>query len=204
MSLSVHQSHLPLTHRLSSFCTRFCVIISIALVGACQQAGPKVHTQQDPAINFSNYTSYAFLKQTKNAMPEDYARHFVSAISAEMDGHGYNYSEDKPDLLINYRAKSKSELRQAGNATPFTIDEAGYYSHSQELYQGMPTTYDTTRTVLKRSAEIHIDIIDASKMQTVWQGDIAGSLSEEAMLQPEQAVRISIAKLLHKFPPRKK
>ena len=91
-----------------------------------------------------------------------------------------------------------------GNAEPARVTEGGYYSHSQELYQGMPATQEHTQLFIERKGAARIDIIDAQKRQLIWQGDAQGRLTEEALIRPKEPIRATIADLLREFPKRKK
>lgn len=180
-----------------------CAFLSLTFVTACQQTGPRIETRQDNSANFSHYKTYALLRANEPTADAEVASYFVNAIREQMDARGYTYTESQPDLLINYQVNIQNVLKEMGNAAPARVNEAGYYSHSRELYQEIPTTEETTRLFIERSGAARIDIIDAKKRQTIWQGDAEGRLTEDALLQPKEPIRATVADLLGKFPKRK-
>lgn len=183
----------------------FCITASLLFLSACQQTGPRIETRQDNNVNFSHYRTYALLKSSRAATADDeIATAFVAAIREQMDARGYTYSEEQPDLLINYQVNIQNVLKERGNAEPARVNEGGYYSHSQELYRGMPATEEHTRLFIERKGAARIDVIDAKKLQVIWQGDAHGHLTEEALLQPKEPIRTTVANLLEKFPQHKK
>ena len=191
--------------RLSPLLSVFCIATGLLFLAACQQTGPRIETRKDDSINFSKYQTYALLKSSRAATPDnEIAQYFIHAIREQMDSLGYTYSEEQPDMLINYQVNIKNVLKEMGNAEPARVTEGGYYSHSQELYQGMPATQEHTQLFIERKGAARIDIIDAQKRQLIWQGDAQGRLTEEALIRPKEPIRATIADLLREFPKRKK
>jgi hypothetical protein len=177
----------------------------LLFLSACQQTGPRIETRKDDSVNFSKYRTYALLKSSRAATPDnEIAQHFIHAIREQMDARGYTYSEEKPDLLINYQVNIQNLLKEMGSAEPARVTEGGYYSHSQELYRGMPATQEHTQIFIERKGAARIDIIDAKKRQLIWQGDAQGRLTEEALMRPKEPIRATVADLLREFPQRKK
>lgn len=182
-----------------------CILTSLFFLSACQQTGPRIETRKDDSVNFAEYQTYALLKTGRAASPDnEIAQYFINSIREQMDALGYTYSEQQPDLLINYQVNIQNLLKERGNAEPARVTEGGYYTHSQELYQGMPATEEHTRLFIERKGAARIDIIDANKRQVIWQGDAEGHLTEAALIQPEEPIRATVADLLRDLPKRKK
>ena len=131
------------------------------------------------------------------------SRLFNESIRTKMNALGYTFSEDNPDLLINYQANIQNTLKKTGNAVPSVVDEAGFYSYQKDLYTDMPNADETTRLLIERAGAARIDIIDADKMQTVWQGNASGSLTEKGLIHPEEPIQRMVENLLKKFPAHK-
>ena len=179
-------------------------IFATFFLSACQQAGPRVETRKDNSVDFADYQTYALLKSGRAASPDnEIAQYFINNIRTQMDALGYTYSEEQPDLLINYQVNIQNLLKEQGNAEPARITEGGYYTHSPERYQGMSATEEHTRLFIERKGAARIDIIDARKRQVIWQGDAEGHLTEATLVQPEAAIRATVADLLRDFPKRK-
>jgi hypothetical protein len=191
--------------RLSPLLSFLCIATGLLFLTACQQTGPRIETRKDDSTDFSKYQTYALLKSSRAATPDnEIAQYFINAIREQMDSLGYTYSEQQPDMLINYQVNIQNVLKEMGSAEPARVTEGGYYSHSQELYQGMPATQEHTKLFIERKGAARIDIIDAQKRQVVWQGDAEGRLTEEALIQPKEPIRATVADLLREFPNRQK
>lgn len=181
------------------------ITTALLFLSACQQTGPHIETRKDDSVNFTKYQTYALLKSGRAASPDnEIAQYFINTIREQMDARGYTYSEEQPDLLINYQVNIQNLLKEMGSAEPARVTEGGYYSHSQELYRGMPATQEHTQVFIERKGAARIDIIDAKKRQLIWQGDAQGRLTEEALMHPKEPIRATVADLLREFPQRKK
>src|SRR5690606_32281928 len=178
----------------------FC-IINLLLFTGCQQTGPRIETRKAEAVDFSRYQTYALLKSSRAATPDnEIAQHFVNSIRSQMNALGYTYDEQQPDLLINYQVNIQNLLKETGNAEPARVTEGGYYTHSQEIYQGMPAAEERTHLFIERKGAARIDIIDARKRELIWQGDAEGHLTEDTLIQPEAPIHNTVRSLLREFP----
>lgn len=180
---------------------RACVVTCVILISACQQAGPTYHTQKDPVADFKRYHTFGFLNVNENVAPDaEVAGIFTQSLRDKMESLGYRYSETDPDLLIHYQANLQNSLEASGNAIPATVNDAGFHSHDQSLYRELPSTAETTHWSIKRSGAVRINVIDAEKMQTIWQGASEGSPTEDVLIQPKQPIEQLIDKLFKQFP----
>lgn len=179
-------------------------LLSLLMIAGCQQTGPRIDTRTADSVDFSRYQTYALLKSSRAATPDnEVAEHFVNSIRSQMNTLGYTYDEQQPDLLINYQVNIQNLLKETGKAEPAQVSEGGYYTHSQEAYQGIPAAAEQTQLFIERKGAARIDIIDAHKRQLIWQGDAEGHLTEESLIQPEGPIRDTVKSLLRDFPRRR-
>jgi hypothetical protein len=185
----------------------------------------------DRNVNFQQYQTYGFyqaepVEQTKdqqtaaataplteatnadtinNAEAEAYTslldQHFKTAINAEMAALGYQYSEQNPQLLVNYM--SNVETRSDVRSSPFSINAGyGYYSRSSSVMFGIPLFGNQLEKTNYKVGTVTIDVIDASEQRLVWQGLVDGRLTKKAMANPQQAISDTVQLIYQHYPTR--
>lgn len=180
----------------------------VALAGALLMAGcattsaPNSRIDYDKKADFSVYRTFGFPKETgtdRGGYSTLVTSYFKSAVSTAMEARGYKYSEDHPDLLVNFymNTRERTETRSQPNATL----GYGYYGYRYGLYNAWPM-YDEDRTVTYKVGTINLDIVDAEKKQLVWEGISEGRVSEEAMANPKVTVNAVVTELMRQYPGR--
>jgi len=115
--------------------------LSLALVGsmvvgaslvlsACTT--PKINTrsQSDPSVNLASYKTYGFVAEpgtNRGGYSTPITTYFKTAITREMNARGYTYSENSPDLLINWNTNAKEQVDI--RSTPSMSYGYGYYGY---------------------------------------------------------------------------
>lgn len=181
----------------------------------------------DRTVNFQQYQTYGFYQpspeeraateQTASAEPlaeqakaEDAEtkayttlldQHFKSAINTEMAALGYQYSEQNPQLLVNYM--TNVETRSDVRSSPFSINAGyGYYGRSSSFMFGIPLFGNQLEKTEYKVGTVTIDVIDASEQRLVWQGLIDGRLTKKAMANPQQAINETVQLIYQRYPTR--
>src|SRR5688572_18292933 len=90
------------------------LLCAVAVLAACASSSgtkpPKriqVRTHVDPQAQFSSYRTYGFVPMPGTNIEGKTTAltiHFMRAIRQEMDSRGYSYTEESPDLWINFNA----------------------------------------------------------------------------------------------------
>ncbi|MET0533058.1 MAG: DUF4136 domain-containing protein, partial [Steroidobacter sp.] len=122
-----------------------------------------------------------------------------SSGSTAMDARGSKYSEERPDLLVNFftNTRERTETRpRAGASLGY-----GYYGYRYGLYNAWPL-YDDDRTVTYKIGTLNIDIVDAEKKQLVWEGVAEGRVSDESMENPKATINGVVTELMRQYPGR--
>lgn len=170
--------------------TFFPGLVALSVAGAlagCSSV-PQVRTDQDPSADLRAYQTFGF-----HGFPAtDGARYSAiltqrlkSATRAQMERRGYVYSEQSPQLLVNFvvRVADRQEVR----ATPGRFGYRGFGG-------------GTIDTDSYKQGTLRIDIVDAQRRALAWQGVAEGRLSEEAMQSPGPAVERAVAEIFARFP----
>jgi Domain of unknown function (DUF4136) len=177
-------------------------LASFAMVaaGCASTQAPQNRIDYDRSADFSVYRTYGFPKETgtdRGGYSTLVTSYFKSAISTAMEARGYKYSEEKPDLLVNFFMNTHE--RTETTSQPRIGAGYGYYGYRYGLYNPWPT-YDDHRTVTYKIGTINVDIVDAEKKQLVWEGISEGRVSDESMANPKVTVNAVVTELMRKYP----
>ena len=125
--------------------------------------------------------------------------YFMQAVRHEMDSRGYRYTEESPDLLVNFNTSARVNDAQT-NVSPTYGYSTGYYAYRAGLY-GLPVvTSEVQETVTYRAGTGNVDIVDARRNVLVWEGIAEARLSEDMLANPGPAIGEVIADMFAQYP----
>ncbi|KKO45336.1 hypothetical protein WG68_11485 [Arsukibacterium ikkense] len=128
-------------------------------------------------------------------------QHFRTAIRAEMAALGYQYSEQNPNLLVNYM--SNVETRTDVRSSPFSVNAGfGHYGRNSSFMFGVPLFGNQLEKKDYKVGTVTIDVVDASAKRVVWQGLLEGRLTSKAMANPQQAISDTVQLIYQSYPTR--
>lgn len=180
----------------------FALTAALFAAGCATTSGPKTRIDYDRAADFTVYRTYGFPKETgtdRGGYSTLVTSYLKSAMSSQMEARGYKYSEERPDLLVNFymNTRERTEIRPDARASV----GYGYYGYRYGLYNAWPL-YDEDRTVTYKVGTLNIDIVDAEKKQLVWEGVAEGRVSEEELQNPKVAINAVVTELMRQYPGR--
>jgi hypothetical protein len=145
--------------------------MSLALVQGCQIVSPDLRADFDPGVDFSKYRSFKFVQLPSVAglgFPPFVTEQLLSSVANQMTLRGYQWEQSYPDLLINVYAKPNKRRRSQPS---FAYYDYRYYGTwpGYQMHDIYTTDYDP--------GTLNIDLIDASRMQMVWEGRGIGLLT---------------------------
>jgi hypothetical protein len=187
---------------ISRVAAAFALTAALFAAGCATTSGPKTRIDYDKAADFSVYRTYGFPKETgtdRGGYSTLVTSYLKSAMSAQMEARGYKYSEDHPDLLVNFymNTRERTEIRPDARASV----GYGYYGYRYGLYNAWPM-YDEDRTVTYKVGTLNLDIVDAEKKQLVWEGVAEGRVSEDELQNPKVAINGVVTELMRQYPGR--
>lgn len=173
-------------------------VLAVALIAGCATGGnpPNTRIDYDKSADFSVYRTFGFPKETgtdRGGYSTLVTSYFKNSLTTAMEARGYKYSEEKPDLLLNFfmNTRERTEIR------PSPVAGMGYYGYRDGLYRSW---YDQDRTVNYQVGTINVDIVDAEKKQLVWEGISEGRVSEEALANPKVTINAVVTEMMRKYP----
>jgi len=177
------------------------LMLGALLAAGCATTGRvPARIDYDKKADFSVYRTFGFPKETgtdRGGYSTLITSYFKNSVTTAMEARGYKYTEDHPDLLVNFymNTRDRTELRP----NPSMSLGYGYYGYRYGLYNAWPF-YDEDRTVTYKVGTINLDIVDAEKKQLIWEGVSEGRVSEEAMANPRVTVNAVVTELMRQYP----
>jgi len=173
----------------------FCVALA-----AC--ATPiKIRAQADPNAQFSNYHTYGFVAEpgtNRSGYTTPVTGYFKNAVTREMNARGYKYTEESPDLLVNFNTNARENVDV--RSTPTYSYGYGYYGYRGGMYAAGPVYGGEVETVRYKTGTANIDVVDAAKKQLVWEGIAEGRITDTMMKNPQATFDTVIKDMFAEFP----
>ena len=149
------------------------VILLVSVVLTACSSSPQIRTDEDPAADFSRYTTWNFFDQLGiegGYNSPVYGEHFRAAITREMNSRGYRQSAD-PDLFINVTFRTDDKVKMTAHTTPYM--SGAYYQRPGGPYYGSALGVGvgvSSRATRVTEASVFIDMVDNASDRMVWQG----------------------------------
>lgn len=179
------------------------VFVGAALLSGCAAMKPDIRTDYDPSADFSAYETYGFpdeLGTDRAGYSTLITTYFRQAVDNEMQSRGYRYTEDKPDLLVNFFANARHVTTV--RSRPRMWVSYGYFGYRYGMYSAWPLYAEDVDTVHYRIGTANIDIVDADRGQLIWEGVAEGRLTRDIMEHPRPAIESVVADLFSRYPGR--
>lgn len=161
--------------------TRLAVIaVVMALLAGCA-SGPKIQSDYDPTVDFSQYKTYGFFSPMGIENPNYssiYGAIFRDAIGREMESRGYVLS-DNPDLLINVSGRLQDKTKVTTTSDPYMHGK--YYGYRRGYYGTWGGYGYGTSTHVSQYTEgtVNVDMVDRAQKRMVWEGVAVGRVNEK-------------------------
>jgi hypothetical protein len=174
----------------------FIPLLILVLTVSC--ATVKVSSDYDKTAPFANYKTYALTQEALNLPVDDLNKNrFLTAIEKELGLKGFTKS-DKPDVLIDL--KLVTENKQTATAT-----SSGGYGYGYRYGWGGGFSTTTINYDSYKEGTLFVDMIDATKLQLVWQGRGVGTLNPDASAKTrEYNISNAVKMIFEKYPPKVK
>ena len=182
------------------------LIAVVATLAAC--ATPiNVRAHTDPNANLSSYHTYGFYAEpgtNRGGYSTPVTGYFKNAVSREMNARGYKYTEESPELLINFNTNVRENVDVRSTPVPtygVGYGYGGYYGYRGGMYVAGPIGYGTeVETVRYKAGTANIDVVDAAKKQLVWEGIAEGRITDKMMQNPQATIDQVIKDMFANYP----
>jgi hypothetical protein len=176
-------------------------LVFAALAGLCAcSTTPRPITNTDPSADFAGYRTFGFIENpsTNTRDYESLVTTFLkAAVAREMDRRGLEYAES-PDLVVNFYVNTEDRITTRrvpttnayyGWRDPFYDTWGGYLGYQTEIDQFTEGT-------------LHIDVVEAASRRLIWEGRLAGRVTEAAIANMEASIDKGVRIIMSEFPVR--
>jgi hypothetical protein len=174
------------------------VVLAIAILLQGCQTQPEVRADYDHAADFSKYRTFNFVPQPsteKLGYSSLTTQEIKNAVSAELQKRGYQLDTENPDLLVNFSGKLREKQEIESVPGPYYGYRFGFYGP----WPGYALGSDIY-TVNYKEGTLNVDLIDASRMQMVWEGVAVGEVTQKQLENREASINTTVQDIFAKFP----
>lgn len=179
-------------------------ILAVVFVFALAGCATKVpgRTNHDPAHDFSNYQSFAWISEHPMKVgpaiegPRDSLEPaLMEAIRSSLESSGYDYVDDaeSADFVVSFTVGSREKVRPAGYPS-MKPKEGGRWSWGTEYHHGEEGARYT-------QGVLAIDVFDGAEDRPVWHGVAGKKIDEEDRDDMSVLIRTVVTSILSDFPP---
>jgi len=185
--------------RLASYSLRIFVsaILAFAFSGCASTAN--TYSNAAPGSDFTRYSTFGFYDSlsTNRGDYETMETNFLKvAVAQQLDKRGMTYTDDSPDLLVNFYIHTEEKI--ISRSVPTT---GAYYGYRDPFYDtwGGYGMYET-RIEQHTEGTLHIDVVDASTKKLVWEGAIVGRITDRVIRNLEKSIDEAVSATMANFP----
>ena len=178
---------------------RLATIVSmIILITACE-SGPTIITNAAPGFSPAGYQTFGFLQPLSTDSGNVrtlLSSELIDSTRRELEATGLRYQERGADLLVNFVVSTRETLQSRPSSGASVRYGAGRYG----TWGGYGMTFSTNEVVQRTEGSLAIDIIDAQRMQLVWEGAASGRVTDSVRKNRAAAIDRAVRDILAQFP----
>ena len=145
--------------------------------------------------DFSKYKTYTWASQVDNKLDPGFyflndlelKERIRTAVSSEMDGRGYTFTRNSPDLIVNFRVFDK----------PAKIE--GYTGYGTTYFGNEVREPEDQKTFDVQAGSIVVNLIDTKTGQSVWRGLASGLTSENGFDRDHNKIKEAMNLIFGKY-----
>jgi hypothetical protein len=187
-----------------NFVRIFVALFFLANFAACA-SGAKINGSYDDSADFGSYQTWDFIEDAGpdyDGYESLFSQYMVEAIEIEMDKRGYTKSSN-PDIFLNFNAivQDKTKVTQSPSMG-MGMGMGNYYGYRGGYYDAWGGYGYGTETRVSQYAEgtFNIDIIDAKRMQLVWEAVAIGKITDKHRKNLKETVANGVPEFFARYP----
>jgi hypothetical protein len=175
------------------------VVAAFALT-ACSTS-PVIFSNQAPAADFSNYSSYAFAESLGTDDRENVrsllSQFLITEISRQMNSRGYKQVDADADLIFDFALITKEKLRSVPSS-----NFGGYYGYGGRPGYGYYGGYGNDYRITQYTEGIlTLAMIDTATKGVVWEGGGVARVTDEVRDNLQLAIQTVVGEIFtRRFP----
>ena len=166
------------------------VLLAVTLVlVATPTVAQNVYVDHDDAVDFSTFTTFAFVETGDDLKESDPLAHdrVVAAIRIQLAAAGLEEIEDNPQLSVTYHASEEEETR-------INTTHTGLNWGSSWVWGSSGISKTDSNVITYTTGTIVIDIVEVEEEKLIWRGTAPGVLTGNPQ-KKEKRVNRAIQKL---------
>jgi hypothetical protein len=174
------------------------LILALLCLTAGSLSAQRVQVNADKELNhdFSQYKTFAWASQVDSKLDEGvyFLNDLVlkdrvrNAVQHELEGRGYKFSRQSPDLIINFRVFDK----------PTTIQ--GYSSYGVSYFGTMEMRDpEDVRTFELEPGSLIVNIIDTKTSRMVWRGFASGLMKDNVFNRDDAKIKQAVNLIFNEY-----
>ena len=174
------------------------VIAAGALLAACE-SGPNIITNSAPDFSLAGYQTFGFLQPLstdRGNVQTLTSATLIEAATFELQNAGLRRDDTNPDLVVNFVLSTRETLQSRPSSGASMHHGRGRYG----TWGGYSMSMSTSEVVQRTEGTLGVDIIDASRLQLVWEGAATQRVTDSMQQNRDQILRDVVAEILAKFP----
>ena len=164
-------------------------VVLLFVISSCSSV--RVNADYDKKANFSNYKTYAYLKNSidKAEISDLDKKRILRSIDQVMSSKGFSKSEN-PDMIVSIFTKERERVDVYNNNWGWG------WGWGWNPWWGM----NMSSVSVTPEGTLFIDIIDAKSKELIWQGEGSGYLTKNTNKKEERIMEF-VSKILAQYPP---
>jgi hypothetical protein len=174
------------------------VLATAFLLAACE-SGPNIITNSAPDFSLAGYQTFGFLQPLstdRGNVQTLTSATLIEAATFELQNAGLRRDDTNPDLVVNFVISTRETLQSRPSSGASMHHGRGRYG----TWGGYSMSMSTTEVVQRTEGTLGVDIIDASRLQLVWEGAATQRVTDSMQQNRDQILRDVVAEILAKFP----
>lgn len=174
------------------------VFALVSVLAACE-SGPNIVTNSAPSFSLVGYQTFGFLQPLstdRGNVQSLTSATLIEAATFELQNAGLRRDDTNPDLVVNFVISTRETLQSRPSTGASVHHGRGRYG----TWGGYSMSMSTTEVVQRTEGTLGIDIIDASRLQLVWEGAATQRVTDSMQQNRDQILRDVTAQILAKFP----
>lgn len=174
------------------------ILAAVALLTGCA-SGPNIITNSAPGFSLAGYQTFGFLQPLstdRGNVQTLTSATLIEAATFELQNAGLRRDDTNPDLVVNFVISTRETLQSRPSTGASVHHGRGRYG----TWGGYSMSMSTTEVVQRTEGTLGIDIIDAARLQLVWEGAATQRVTDSMQQNRDQILRDVTAQILAKFP----
>jgi hypothetical protein len=170
----------------------------VTLLAACE-SGPNIITNSAPDFSLAGYQTFGFLQPLstdRGNVQTLTSATLIEAATFELQNAGLRRDDTNPDLVVNFVISTRETLQSRPSTGASMHHGRGRYG----TWGGYSMSMSTSEVVQRTEGTLGIDVIDASRLQLVWEGAATQRITDSMQQNRDQILRDVTAQILAKFP----